>query len=169
MVHQQNAATHSSNPASGDARDAAHSFWQSEQIANRVDPYSPMDMGVCWWRALRISSITGVRTLTSTARQYMYVDYAYAGAGYDARFAPQGVAIDHNVPANVRIKRPLVPATDVDDEWSGWRTSGTESGRASCVLYCTGGRRTPLFEVIKLPKSGCQRARPTLGGGCSAR
>lgn len=27
-----------------------------------------------------------------------------------------------------------VPATDIDDGWSGWRTSGAESGRGPCVL-----------------------------------
>lgn len=130
-----------------------------------------MDMEACWWRTVRTSSTTRARRLTSTAPQHMYVDYARAGAGHDARFAPRGVAIDHNDPANVHIKRPLVPAADVYGGWSGWRTSGTESGRGSCVLYWTGGRRTPFVrsKVIKLSRSGYQRAQLTLGGGCSAR
>lgn len=81
----------------------------------------------------------------------MYVGYIRAGAVHDARFAPRGVAIDRKVPANVRIKRPLVPAMDIDDGWTWWRTSGTESGRGSCVPATV--LWTPLFEVIKLYRS----------------
>lgn len=81
-------------------------------------------------RSLVVYSVWQVQHLST----YMYVGYVHAGAGHDARFAPRGVAIDRNGAANVvRIKRPLVPAMDIDDGWTGWRTSGTESGRGSCV------------------------------------
>lgn len=196
MVHQQDAATHSSNPASGDDGAAAHSFWQSEQIVNRVDPYNPKSMGIFWSRTTRTSSATRERTLGTASiyhstwsslgvadRVRTCEGYIHAGAAaHEGRFAPRGVAIERNVPANVREQRPLVPATDIDDGWSGWRISGTESGRGSCVLlhstvlYAGDSRGgTRLFEVIKLCRSGsgCQRAPANVGWdwekGCSAR
>ncbi|KAI7782530.1 hypothetical protein LA080_013166 [Diaporthe eres] len=124
-------------------------------MANRVDPYTQKHgclLEPCPYVPRRrgedvVYSVQQVQHLST----YMYVGYIHAGAGHDARFAPRGVAIDRNVPANVRIKRPLVPAMDIDEGWTGWRTSGTESGRGSCVPATV--LWTPLFEVIKLSRS----------------
>lgn len=87
MVHQQDAATHSLNPASGDAGAAAHPFWQSEQITNRVDPYSFFLHGSllvpCRTYLVRPSEDIS-QVLLPAPSQYMCVDYVHAGAGHDA-------------------------------------------------------------------------------------
>lgn len=87
MVHQQDAATHSLNPASGDAGAAAHPFWQSEQIMNRVDPYSIFAWelaGAVQYVVYLVRPSEDISQVLPAPSQYMCVDYVHAGAGHDA-------------------------------------------------------------------------------------
>lgn len=136
MVHQQDAATHSSNPASGDAGAAAHPFWQSEQITNRVDPYSTF----AWELAGAVPYVPRRPSEGHIASTASTISVHVRGLRARRRWprcmnrTPRSRPRSRRPCENVRVKRPLVPATDIDDGWSRWRTSGTESGRGSGVL-----------------------------------